>query len=114
MASLYDLCRYREIAWIMLSVLPLPVHAVHCKDAACNSHTNNIIEFHNATISDCMSTANTCLPKQKKKTAIAGWNELVCPLQEDVVFWHYVWQSNGCRKTGSVFEIHRSTRAQYQ
>lgn len=48
-------------------------------DAACNSHTNDIIEFHYAITFACLPVADVCLRKWRKRIAVVGWNKLGLP-----------------------------------
>ena len=44
---------------------------------------------------------------------IPGWNDMVKDLRHKAVFWHNIWKSSGCPKTGVIANIRRSTHCKY-
>ena len=41
---------------------------------------------------------------------IPGWNDMVKDLRHKALFWHNIWKSSGCPKTGVIANTRRSTR----
>ena len=48
-----------------------------------------------------------------QKKVLPVWNDIVKPLNDQAMFWHSVWNSNGCPPNGELFEVRKVARSSY-
>lgn len=92
-----------------------------CRDVNCGSecHIEEIDEFLVCLLNTIKSTADDCLPCNKKKvgnvkkTPIAFWHDEVQPYKDKSIFWHKVWISAGRPINTELHRIMKKTRNVY-
>ena len=114
-ASDKQLAQYQTNLDRLLSGIQISNDLVECKDKMCDKldHRMEIDCIADELIQCCLSAAETAIPKVKKSKCIPKWNEIAKQEKDNALFWHSIWISCGRPNTGWVFEIRRSTRAQY-
>ena len=85
-----------------------------CSNVKCNSKVHcQEIDDYASSIVYCMLFSDRNIPKTKKVTTIAGWNEEVEPLRDKALFWHWLWKEGGKPHNGPVAESMRASRLKY-
>ena len=77
------------------------------KDYSSDSDT-----YYNSIITSCIKATSQYILRTSMPM-IAGWNDHVKPYKEQSVFWHIIWQDNGCPRHGIIYDIKRRTQAKY-
>ncbi len=81
----------------------------------CNSHQNDIHDFHDALVTACLEAGSDTLPvrTQNNRKSVPGWQSVVDEQKSRANFWHTLWKENGSPREGILAEIRRVTRARY-
>ena len=112
-----DLVNYKETLAKTLDRINLPWDALKCNDLNCAniSHFSMIGNLHDIIIKQCVDANRDCIPTKKRgdKKSIPGWSEYVKEAKETALFWHKLWQQNGCPSSGIVADVRRRTRYKY-
>ena len=112
-----DLANYKEILTNTLDSIKLPWDTLMCNDVNCGnrSHFSEIECLHDVIIKQCIDASNNSIPTKKRgfKKSIQGWSEYVKEAKETALFWHKLWQQNGCPSSGIIADVRRRTRYKY-
>ena len=105
-----------------LRTLEVPDEVDRCRNVNCGSkcHIEKIDEFLICILNTIKTTANDCLPCNKKKkggnskkTPIAFWRDEVQPYKDKSMFWHSVWISAGRPINTELHRIMKRSRNAY-
>lgn len=111
-ATLEQKAAYRERLGELLGGIQVPYAALYSEQNSAEMG-RRVEEYYTAIMGAMVSATRACIPARKRK-AKAGWVTHVKQYQEDSVFWHRMWMSNGKPRTGWINEIRLRTRAQYR
>ena len=77
--------------------------------------THHIIDTFCKDIIECWINAgvNTITSSKSHKHLVPGWNDLVKPEREHLLFWHQIWFECGKPNRGYVYDIMKRTWARY-
>jgi hypothetical protein len=68
---------------------------------------------HGSIIPSCIKATSQYILRTSMPM-IAGWNDHVKPYKEQSVFWHIIWQDNGCPRHGIIYDIKCKTQTKYK
>ena len=105
-----------------LRTLEVPDEVDRCRNVNCDSkcHIEKIDEFFICILNTIKTTADDCLPCNKKKKVgnskkkpIAFWRDEVQPYKDKSMFWHSVWISAGRPINTELHRIMKRSRNAY-
>jgi len=103
---LYLVKFYQDLLSNLLDDIEIPIQAMYCKNMFCKNRNSDIDTYYRSIITSCIKATSQCIPCTSKPK-IAGWNDIVKPYKEQSVFWHRIWQDNGCPRHGIIYDIKR-------
>ncbi len=115
-ASLENIQEYQHCLDAQLSPDLIPWEAINCVDYFCEKHGSEIQTFHDNIIHACLDASTMTIPKSKIRDhgkCVPGWNEHVCELRKQAIFWHRIWKDNNSPREGLLADIRRTTRSKY-
>ena len=105
--------RYEQVMEDCLSNITIP-HVLH-GNHVCNDSTHLIeIERYYNDILHCLRISELQLPHCKPTTKKLYWNQELTSLKNDSIVAHDFWKSNGCPKSGPIFEAKKHAYYRYK
>jgi len=86
---------------------------MYCKHLFFIDHNSDIDTYYSSIIASCIKGTSRYIPRISKPK-IAGWNDNGKPYKEQSIFWHIIWQDNGCPRHGIIYDIKRRTQDKYK
>ena len=101
-----------------LKEITLDPDLILCNNTSCTKHEHitSIDAMYNATIEALQNASNfiTKLTHEKQQYQIPGWNEVCADAHNKARNAFLIWRENGSPKQGALWEMMRTTRAQFK
>ena len=90
-----------------------PWSAITYNNSMCTDHGYELQRYHDDIIKSSILASQLYIKSKivKKNKVILGWNDIVNDRQQQPLFWHFLWKSNGCHFVGVISDIRQASRA---
>ena len=111
------LTRYELLLDNDICKIAIPQETVLCDNIRCCSdqHRNDVDELCKTVVSTSIQTSKRCILQMSNYLPknIAYWIKEVKPLEDSVLFWHWLWYECGKIDNGAVYDVMKHTIHKY-
>jgi len=97
-----------------LNGIDIPFDVLFCRDSGCTMHTAQVDRYFEELTQCCLRAARAAVPFSRASRRVAGWSERVAPYKDRSMLWHRIWKDSGQPSSGVVFEIMKTSKAEYK